>query len=316
MQALYYKSYGGADVMYFDKVHKTKPRADEVGVRIHAAGVNPVDWKIREGALDAAFKCEFPVIPGFDLAGVVDRIGDDVTHLKVGDQVFGYVRHDVVHVGTYADYGCFKADQLAVLPEALSFEEGASIPIPALTVWQALLEVAGVAPGQTVLIHGGAGGVGTFAVQVATQHGAKVISTASEANLNHVLGLGAARAFNYESDTLWEDLVRAAPAGYDVIWDSVGGKTLENSYALGRKNGVLISLNERPLDAICEARGIRAHLAHARPHAQQLGIVARLIADKSLVLPPIKVMPFVEAVEALNQSQSGHMRGKIVLKME
>lgn len=316
MQALYYDSYGGADTMYFGKVRKTKPRADEVGVRIHAAGVNPVDWKIREGALDAVFQCEFPVIPGFDLAGIVDAVGDDVTHLNVGDRVFGYVRHDVVHQGTYADYGCFKADQLAILPDALSFEEGASIPIPALTVWQALLEFAGVAPGQNVLIHGGAGGVGTFAVQVAVQHGAKVVSTASQGNLNHVLGLGATRVFDYESETLWEDLVRAAPAGYDVVWDSVGGKTLENSYALVRQGGVIISLNERPLEAVCEARGIRAELAHAKPNAQQLTTVAALIADKSLVLPPIKVMSFFEAVEALNQSQSGHMRGKIILKME
>lgn len=316
MRALKYDSYGGADVLSFTDIRKSKPGPDEAAVRIHAAGVNPVDWKIREGALSSVFPIEFPASPGFDFAGVVDAVGENVDGLEIGDRVFGYIRHDVVQHGTYADYGCFKADQLAKMPDELTMEQAASLPIPALTVWQALLSSAGVAPGQMVLVHGGAGGVGVFAIQAACHFGAKVVGTASQDNLGYIISLGAAQAFDYRSDTYWEDLARAAPQGYDVVWDSVGGETLERSYPLVKKGGAIVSLNEPPLDAICEGRGIRGYLAHALPNAAQLEAIAGLIVDGQMVLPPIKAVPFDEAVNAMNQSQTGHMRGKIILKME
>ena len=316
MRALMYDSYGDADVLYFKTIRKSKPGPGEVAVHIHAAGVNPVDWKIREGMLSSVFAMEFPAIPGFDMAGTVDAVGEDVSHLAPGDKVFGYIRHDVVHQGSYADYGCFKADQLAKIPDGLTMEEAASLPIPALTVWQALLSSAGIAPGQVVLIHGGAGGVGSIAVQAACHFGAKVISTASQENLGYVIGLGATQAFDYKSPQYWDDLVRAAPQGYDVVWDSVGGTTLENSYPLVKPGGAIVSLNEPPLDAICQGRSIRGYLAHALPNAAQLEAIAALIVDGQMTLPPLQIIAFEDAVDAMRQSQTGHMRGKIILKME
>lgn len=316
MRAITYDRYGGSSELRLGQVKRKPPLTGEVLVRVRAAGVNPVDWKIREGLMQGVFECAFPVIPGFDMAGDVEALGEGVQGFAPGDKVFAYVRKSLVQDGTYAEYCTVPAHQLALIPDGLNYVEAAALPIAGLTVWQALFSFAGVAPGQYVLVHGGAGGVGSIAVQAARHFGAHVVSTASESNRNFVSSLGAEQVFDYRDPGLWEDLKRAAPRGYDTVLDTVGGVTLENSYGLVKEGGALVTLNDPVSEAICAARGIRGHLVRCVPDPKQLNGIAQAVIDGAIKIPPIEIMDLGQAAQAMDKSQTGHMRGKIVLVVE
>ena len=190
MRAITYSRYGGADVLELTEQPTPKVGPDSVLVRVRAASVNPVDWKVRAGYLDAVMDVTFPVVPGWDVAGVVERVGLDTPELQVGDEVYGYVRRDWVQGGTFAELVAAPVRTLARKPSSLSFEEAAAVPLAGLTAYQAIRR-AGVRAGQTVLVHAAAGGVGAFAVQIARSLGARVIGTASERNHEYLRGLGA-----------------------------------------------------------------------------------------------------------------------------
>ena len=311
MRAITYSRYGGPDVLELTELPTPKVGPDAVLVRVRAASVNPVDWKVREGYLDPLMDAVFPVVPGWDVAGVVERVGLDTPELQVGDEVYGYVRKDVVGGevagGTFAELVAAPVRTLARKPAAWSFEEAAAVPLAGLTAYQTIRRT-GVAAGQTVLVHAAAGGVGSFAVQVARSLGARVIGTASERNHEYLRTLGA------EPVTYGEGLaqrVRAlAPEGVDVVLDYVGGDALDSVPDVLRPGGTVASITD------ARARDeLGGHYVWVRPDSADLAELARL-GDAGELRPEVaEVFDLADAAKAHELSASGHVRGKVVVRV-
>ncbi|MBD8080762.1 NADP-dependent oxidoreductase [Cellulosimicrobium arenosum] len=310
MRAITYSRYGGPEVLEPTDLPDPKVGPDSVLVRVRAASVNPVDWKVRAGYLDPLMDAVFPVTPGWDVAGVVERVGLDTPELQVGDEVFGYVRKDVlggsVAGGTFAELVAAPVRTLARKPSAWSFEEAAAVPLAGLTAYQTIRR-AGLEPGQTVLVHAAAGGVGSFAVQLARTLGARVIGTASQTNHEFLRSLGA------EPVTYGEglaDRVRAlAPDGVDVVLDYVGGDAVDSAPDVLRDGGTIASITDD------RARELGGHYVWVRPDAADLAELARL-GDAGELRPEIaEVFDLADAADAHRLSESGHVRGKIVVRV-
>ncbi len=238
MRAITYAQFGSADVLELTEQPDPHIGPDTVVVRVKAASVNPVDWKIRAGKLQGLIDTELPAIPGWDVAGVVEQVGLDTPEFQVGDEVYGYVRKDTVHGGTFAELVAAPVRTLARKPASLSFEEAAAVPLAGLTAYETI-QRAGVKEGQTVLVHAAAGGVGAFAVQIAKASGARVIGTASERNHEFLRGLGA-EPVTYGKGLA--DRVRAlAPDGVDGVLDFVGGRDVADSVGLLADGGTGVS---------------------------------------------------------------------------
>ncbi|ROS73628.1 NADP-dependent oxidoreductase [Cellulomonas sp. PhB143] len=307
MRAITYSTYGHADVLELTEQPTPKVGPDSVLVRVKAASVNPVDWKVREGYLDAIMDVDFPVVPGWDVAGVVEQVGLDTPELQVGDEVFGYVRKDVLHGGTFAEYVSAPVRTLATKPASLSFEEAAAVPLAGLTAYQTIART-GVREGQTVLVHAAAGGVGSFAVQIAAARGARVIGTASEANHDYVRALGA-EPVAY-GDGLAERVRALAPEGVDVVLDYVGGEALATTKDVLADGGTVASITEAA--ARDELGGVYAWV---RPSSGDLAEVARLIDAGSVRVEVAEVFELADAADAHRASESGHVRGKVVVRV-
>src|SRR4030095_2549148 len=224
MKAVVIHQYGGPEVLKYEDVPRPEPQADQIVVRVIAAGVNPVDGMIRSGMF-ANEKRAFPIILGGDIAGVVEKVGSKITKFKVGDPVFAYVSLD--NSGGYAQYALVTEREAAPKPKSLTYVEAAAVPIVALTAWEALVDTAKLSAGQTVLIHGGSGGVGSFAIQIAKARGAKVIATASTANQDFLKQLGADVPIDYTKQK-FEDVAKDV----DVVLDSIGRDTLAAYYGV------------------------------------------------------------------------------------
>jgi NADPH:quinone reductase-like Zn-dependent oxidoreductase len=308
MKAVRVHEYGGPEVLKYENAPRPRPVAGEVLVRIHAAGVNPVDWKVRAGHLRDVIAYPMPMIPGWDVSGVVEATGPNVTRLKKGDEVYG--QPDVVRNGTYAEFAAVPESELALKPTSIDHVHAAAVPIAAMTAWQGLFDVGGLRTGQKVLIHGAAGGIGSFAVQLARWKGAHVIGTASGSNQEFLLNLGAKKAINYEK-TRFEDIVRDV----DVVFDTIGGSTLERSWKVLKKGGILVSTVETPSAEEAAAHGVRAAMVSMQVDPAQLAEIANLV-DSGMLRPIVEaVFPLKEARHAQELSQTGHARGKIVLKV-
>nr|WP_270890493.1 NADP-dependent oxidoreductase [Streptomyces sp. DHE17-7] len=240
MKAISYARYGGPEVLEYGEVPDPRVGPDSVLVRVRAAAVNPVDWKCRDGHLDAILQPVFPVVPGWDVSGVVVRPGASVTEFTVGDEVIGYVREDFLSRGTFAEYVAAPVRTLARKPRNLSFEEAAGLPLTGLTAYQVLTKALRVKRGETVLVHAAAGGVGSIAVQLGRHLGARVIGTASERNHAFVRGLGGEPVTYGEG--LAERVRGLAPEGVDAVFDTVGGETLKVSANLVAPGGRLVSI--------------------------------------------------------------------------
>src|SRR6266545_4020644 len=237
MQAVVAHEYGAPDVLKLEQVQRPEPNNDEALVRVIASSVNPADPLTLSGKYAKEFGTHLPLIPGYDIAGVIEKTGTNVTKLKVGDAVYGYPTFG----GGWADYVTVKEWEVAAKPKSLKFVEAAAVPMGALTAWQALVDVAKLQPGQTVLIHGGSGGVGSFAIQIAKARGARVIATASTANQDLLKQLGADVAVDY-TKTKFEDVAK----DMDAVLDPVGRETLARSYGVVKKGGIVMSLVARP----------------------------------------------------------------------
>jgi len=247
-----------------------------------------------------------PLIPGYDIAGIVEKVGANVTKLKVGDAVYGYPTFG----GGWADYVTVREWEVAAKPRSLNFVEAAAIPMGALTAWQALLDVAKLQSGQTILIHGASGGVGSFAVQIAKSHGARVIATASTANQDLLKQLGADLAIDY-TKTRFEDVARDV----DAVLDPVGKETLARSYGVVKKGGIVMSLVALPDRAELKKHGIRGAAISVHPDATDLTEIAHLI-DAGKMKPIVtQVLPLSEAIAAQQQAATHHTRGKVVLRI-
>lgn len=310
MKAVLYRSYGGAEVLELAEVDEPKIGPDWVKIAVRAASVNPVDWKLASGGMDGVLDVFFPVTPGWDVAGVVEEVGPSVTELAVGDEVFGYVRKDAVHGGTYAEKVSAPIRTVARKPSNLSFAEAAAVPLAGLTAYQSLVHRLQVGEGDTVLVHAAAGGVGSFAVQIAVAQGARVIGTASEDNHDYVRGLGA-EPVAY-GDGLVDRVRKIVPDGVDAIFDIMGGETLDLS------GDLLADDAKRRVVSIADpkVKELGGGYVFVRPDAGDLESLARLIEGGKLTVEIAESYPLKEADRAWGDSMSGHTRGKIVLTID
>ncbi|MBC8043009.1 MAG: NADP-dependent oxidoreductase [Rhizobacter sp.] len=309
MTAVRIHAYGDASVLKYETgVPRPVIAEHDVLVKVHAVAVNPVDWKIREGYMKDYLKHKLPLILGWDVSGVVEEVGSAVTTLKVGDEVYGLA--PMAKDGGYAEYISVVATALVQKPKSLSHVEAASLPVATLTAWNSLFDIAKLQAGQTVLIHGAAGGVGSMAVQLAKWKQAKVIGTASAKNAEFLHSLGVDEGIDYTA-VPFEDKVKDA----DVVFDTVGGETLSRSYAVVKKGGVLITAVGQPSDEEAAKYGITAVRCGAVTSEQRLTEIA-VLADAGKIKPLVQtVMPLIEAADAHRLSQSGRTRGKIVLQI-
>ena len=308
MKAVVIHQYGGAEVLKYEDVPQPEPKQDQLRIRVIAAGVNPVDGMIRSGMLDKEGRRTFPIILGGDISGVVEKVGSEITRFKPGDPVFAYVSLD--NSGGYAQYALVTEREAAPKPRSLIYVEAAAVPIVALTAWQALIDTAKLKAGQTVLIHGGSGGVGSFAIQIAKAHGAKVIATASTANQELLKQLGADVAIDYTKQN-FENVAKDV----DVVLDSIGKDTLARSYGVVKKGGIIVSLVARPDPAELEKHRIRGEALSVDPNSDELSEIGKLIDEKKINVIVSQTFPLSEARKAQEQVATGHTRGKIVLKV-
>ncbi|MGW2343274.1 NADP-dependent oxidoreductase [Streptomyces sp. NPDC001661] len=307
MKAITLNAYGGPDALRLTDLADPKVAPGEVLIRVRAAGVNPVDWKLAAGGLDPIMETHFPLVPGWDVAGVVERVGFDVEEFAPGDEVFGYIRKDTAQLGAYAEYVSAHVRMLARKPAALSWEQAAGVPLAGLTAYQAIKRV-GVGAGDTVLVHAAAGGVGSFAVQIAVALGARVIGTASARNHDFVRELGA-EPVTY-GPGLADRVTELAPEGIGAALDFVGGEeAVDTSLRLLDRADRFASIVE------AEAAEKGGHYVWVRPDPADLTALAGLADAGKLTVPVARVLPLAEAAEAWRLSAEGHTRGKLVLSV-
>src|SRR6266550_1887545 len=306
MKAVVAHEYGAPEVLKFEEVPRPEPRKDEALVHVIASGVNPADPLTLSGKYAREWGTHLPLIPGYDIAGVVEKVGAKITNLKAGDAVYGYPTFG----GGWAEFVTVKEWEVASKPKSLSFAEAAAVPMCGLTAWQALVDTAQLQGGQTILIHGGSGGVGSFAVQIAKARGARVIATASTANQDLLKKLGADVAIDY-AKTKFEDVAKDV----DAVLDPVGKETLARSYGVVKKDGIVMSLVARPDPEEIKKRGIRGAAISVHPNAEDLVEIAHLI-DTGKIKPVVtQILPVSEAIAAQRQAATHHTRGKVALRI-
>ena len=306
MKAVRIHAFGGHEVLRYEDVPRPEPRADQMLVRVHAAGVNPVDWKIRQGLLG---QDPLPQVMGSDFSGVIEARGPDVQEVQVGEAVFGTVADES---GSYAEYALTTIPQVAKKPAALDHIQAAALPIASMTAWQALFDKANLQAGQKVLIHAASGGVGGFAVQFYNWKKAHVIGTASAQSHNFVKQLGADEVIDYRS-ARFEELVKDV----DVVLDTIGGETQERSLKVLKRGGILVSIVQPPSEQKAKAAGVRAVFMRSDLNrGDQLARIADLVVSGGVKVNVETVLPLSEARKAQELSQSGHTRGKIVLEVK
>lgn len=324
MRAMIMEKTGGPEVLQLAEVPTPEPGPGQVLIRVACAGVNPADWKDREGMLAIYAPYRFPYIVGFDAAGVVAKLGPGVENPRPGDRVFTPGNHGQGAWGSYAEFMVADADRTALIPPSMSFAAAASLPVAALTGWQALFDRGGLQAGQRIMIHGGSGGLGSFAVQFARWAGARVAATCGTANVDYVRGLGADKVIDYRRGNIGEAIRAWAPDGVDLLVDAVGASTLPDGLGMVRSGGTYVSIPtlvddgdiDSSLSAAAERRVRRVFSTMSDIGCgDQLTRIAGLIADGHVVLPPTQALPLEQAAQAHVLIQTGHVRGKIVLNV-
>src|SRR6266481_4194740 len=312
MKAIRIHNYGGPEVLNYEDAPRPKPQAGEVVVRVHAAGVNPIDWKVREGHMKDFWPHKFPLILGWDLSGVVEELGAGPAaagRFKIGDEVYSVP--DPTRNGAYGDYIVVRESELALKPNSLHHIRAATVPLAALTAWQSLFDTAQLQPGQRVLIHAGSGGVGHLAVQLAKWKDAYVFATASTKNQDLLRKLGVDEPIDYTQQR-FENVAR----NIDIVLDTIGGETQERSWSVLKKGGVLVSLVQPPSEEKAKALGVRAAFVASHPNGALLAEIAKII-DSGKLAPVInRILPLSEARRAHELSQSSHIHGKIALRVK
>src|ERR1700757_2728975 len=308
MKAIRIHKYGGPEVLQYEGAPRPKPQAGGGFVPGHAAGVNPIDWKVREGEMKDLWPHTFPLILGWDLSGVVEKLGKGVSRFKIGDDVYGLP--DPTRGGAYADYIVVRESELALKPKSLHHIRAGAVPLAALTAWQSLFDAGQLQPGQRVLIHAGSGGVGHFAVQLAKWKGAHVFATASTRNQDLLRQLGVDEPIDYTQQR-FEDIAR----NIDIVLDTIGDNTQERSWSVLKKGGVLVSLVQPPSEEKAKELNVRAAIIGAQPNGAELAEIAKIIEAGELAPVIDRILPLSEARRAHELSQSGHTCGKITLRV-
>jgi NADPH:quinone reductase-like Zn-dependent oxidoreductase len=297
MHAVTIHETGGPEVLRYAEIERPEPSEGEVLIRIHAAGVNPIDWKIRRGLRPR----ELPTVLGSDVSGTVEL--SRAPEFAEDEEVFGFAAS-----GGYAQFATSPAGAIAIKPAGVSHEQAAALPVAGLTAWQALFDHAGLRGGQTALIAGAAGGVGHLAVQFATYAGARAIGTGSSRNREFVLGLGAEEYVDYSSQD-----VATSVSDVDVAFDTVGADTTQSLLSTVRDGGALVTIAGAPPERAAAERGIRAERIVMSPSSEQLARIAALVASDDVHVEIAQTIPLTEAQRAHTLSEAGHTRGKIVL---
>ncbi|SIQ87740.1 alcohol dehydrogenase [Bacillus cereus] len=332
MKAMIIDKYGKAP-MRMAEVPTPEINEYEVLAEIHAASINPIDFKIRDGKVKMLLKYEMPLILGNDFSGVIVKVGSKVTHFKVGDEIYARPRKN--KIGTFAEYIAIHEDDIALKPKNLSFEEAASIPLVGLTSYQALHDIMNLQKDQKILIHAGSGGVGTFAIQLAKIMGATVTTTASEAGSDLVKSLGADEIINYKTEK-FEELLK----DYDAVFDTIGGTTLEKSFDIIKSGGnivsvsgipnarfgkefgsgffktLLFSLASKKLTALEKKHNAQYSFLFMKPSGDQLRTIANYIETGNIKPVIDRVFPFEDAQKAMEYSEAGRAKGKIIVKIK
>jgi NADPH:quinone reductase-like Zn-dependent oxidoreductase len=308
MKAVRIYTYGEPDVLVYEDVCRPEVRPDEVLIHVHAAGVNPVDLKVREGHLKDRWGHHLPLILGWDASGVVEDVGSGVFNFRPGDQVFAHL--DTMRDGTYAEYVAAPASALARKPKSLSYVEAAAVPLASLTAWQTLFETGGLSLRQRVLIHGAGGSVGGFAVQLAKQKGARVIALANTAEMQFVSSLGADEVLDYQARP-FEDVVKKV----DLVLDVIGGAVQERSLRVVKRGGTVVSTVQIVVAEKAADFGVQIKPFLVKPNGDQLSEIGGQVAAGKLKFKVGTVLPLSEAREAHRLVQSGQPKGKVVLKV-
>jgi NADPH:quinone reductase-like Zn-dependent oxidoreductase len=309
MKAIVAQQYGGPEVLKLEDVPVPTPKDDEILVKVFAAGVNSFDGTLRSGKYGKRPNgTQLPWHPGYDIAGVVEKVGAKVTKFKSGDAVYAMI--NILKGGGYAEYSVAREKDAALKPSTINFVEAAGAPSVALTSWQAIVDKANVQSGQNVLIHGASGGIGLFAIPIAKIRGAKVFATASTANQDFLKELGADVAIDYKTQK-FEDIAKDV----DVVIDAVGGETLRRSYPSVKKGGIIVSLSDDVDKAQLEKYGIRGMSEVVQNNGDELAQIGKLIDDKKIKVVVSETFPLADASKAQAKADLGHTRGKIVLKI-
>jgi NADPH:quinone reductase-like Zn-dependent oxidoreductase len=310
MNAIRIHNYGGPQVLRYEEAPRPRLKKGEVLIRVHAAGVNPLDRKVRAGEFKQTIQHKLPLIPGWDVSGVVEEVGPPATgQFKGGDEVFAMA--DPARDGAYADYVAVREVMIAMKPKSLHHVRAAAAPVSALAAWRSLFDLGDLQSLQRILIHGGSGGVGHFAVQLAKWKGAYVLATASTKNQELLRNFGADETIDYTTQK-FEDLVH----NVDIVLDTIGGETQERSWGVLKQGGVLISLVHPPSEEKAKQSGVRGMMCSVQPDGKQLSKIAKLI-DSAKLRPTIdRILPLSEARRAHELSQNGHVHGKIVLRVK
>jgi NADPH:quinone reductase-like Zn-dependent oxidoreductase len=305
MRAARFHEYGPPSVLVVETVERPEPKAGEVLIRVRFAGVNPIDWKLRAGSLKQYMPVTLPTIPGLDVAGTVEALGEGVRGFAVGDRVFGR------GASTYAEFAVAPITTIAQIPDGVSFEQAAPLHVGGVTAWLGVIDSGHVEAGQRLLVQGGAGGVGSIAVQLGRWKGAEVIATASTANVEFVRSLGAREVIDYTSVNV-EDAVHDV----DVVFDTVGGEVTAHSWGVLKPGGILVTCVGVPDAETAAARGVRAEatrrVTDTRPILEEL---VKLVASGDLTPAIQHVFSLDDAARAQAASETGHGRGRILLKV-
>lgn len=316
MKAIVIDGFGGVEKLKFADIPTPKPADNEVLIEIAYTAVNPIDWKICAGMLKDRLPHEFPLIPGWDAAGTITAVGKNVANFKPADEVFAYCRKPIVKMGTYAEYVSIPAEHVALKPKNINFAQAASIPLVGLTAWQALFDVALLKKGEKILIHAGAGGVGSLAITLAKNAGAIIYTTAGQNNHAYVKKLGAQYPIDYNKEDFTDVIKKMHPEGIDVVLDCLGGQTLRDSFKVLKPEGRLVSILE-PIDAeLAKKYNVKAGFVFVKPNGAQLKEIADLIEQDKIAVPNIEEMKLSDAAQAQEKIRKGHTRGKIVLKIK
>ncbi len=316
MKAVYINAFGGRDKLIYGELPKPQPGEGEVLVRIKAAGVNPVDWKIRQGILkERGFPHQFPLILGWDMAGVIEEHGHSARRFEINDAVFGYCRRPTIHLGTYAEYIALPESYITAKPKKLSFEQAAGAPLTSLIAYQSVLEAGALKKGQSFVIIGASGGVGSFAVQYGKIKGAKVLALTSSKNHDYLRKLGADITVDYAVGDFRTSIQKFFPKGADFVFACAGGESLLKSYDCVKKGGRLVTIVERGDESLAKSKGIQLHYVFVEPNVRQLEQISQWLDKGQLKLTISKVFPLAEAAQAHEAIETAHTRGKIVLKI-
>jgi NADPH:quinone reductase-like Zn-dependent oxidoreductase len=319
MKAVVLEEFGGPQVLQHKEIAIPAMGPGQALVKVHATGVNPADWKMREGYLAQAFTHQFPVVPGWEMAGTIENIDDKVSGFSVGDKIYCYNRLDVIQHGTFAEYSLANVNMLAAMPGNIDYATASTIPLTALTAWQVLVEVADLKVDETVLITAGAGGVGGFAIQIAKYIGAKVCATASEHNHEYLRSLGADAVIDYRTEDIDKAVHDFSVDGVDVVFDCTGSEDVRINFDYVRKSsGRVVTINGLldtvpVLDECGKLYRVKSSLHFVEPNGEQLSKITKLIESGKILPLPVETYPLEQVNTALQLSQEGHVRGKLAL---